>query len=1004
MPKQRISKTLIIGLGGTGNLALKYAKKRYWETYGKQNGVSFPDFWRTGKFPLVDFLALDTDLKDLKRGIDEKNQISKNGKYKLSPDEYAYLKVSDARAVMKDNPYIRRNWMPDNMVEQCDEIAHGAGQFRAFGRLAITYHIEDIKNRIKNKVNAIHRFENSQNQEYEAASADINVCFCFSVSGGTGAGIFMDLAFIVKEVLEEMNVSSCSQAYVIMPEIFDKVIKHPIKKDKIFGNAYGALREIEFFMSSKSRNYYADKNNNFQVLRTDEYGAEIGYKLDTGRPYDIIHIITNQSSSREGGHIYYTHKHHLMEVVGNNIVLKTGELNDGSSSSWDNIRRVLDNIKIPSGKQHKPRYLTLGYGEMVYNFNEIKDYAISQLSFNLASAIIECNNSHMVSPERIIMKIKQDWKINEHNDGSGDQSDQVLDRIIPAEKANQKVETYVTRLTKKWTLPIEVGKVKDHIDDVRKQYISIAEDQLKLLQNTTVTEIKEYFVGRNGVLDQCGIKPTISGINKLLVDGLFCIDQYSNEMDTELSHEETGAIVILNKAANDVENKIAALQVADNESWWNHDKKVNIALTNLMQSVDSQVDAIKQKLVREYAQRFFGEIESMLNDIKNNLLSFNNNMDLVKERLQKDAKTYLDNLNGQGKRPFTKNVALRYLNDDQMEEQQQISTLLGARVSLYSYVSIPPHSTDKNNLTEIIKNSINSSTTIKQLKNGSVTSYVKKLSNDPEALARVYKELDLMSQPLTDLNLDTCKNKIRYWTPSKLWGVPEDGDHFKYSANHDIEYSITKNHFVLSAESLFYPARIDLFPNIMKYHADYTDLNETVSCDTDKRVTLAMDRLRLSLSGEENTQEKDLFTWCWGFVLYKFSNSIKGIFRKRGNKYKIFSKTLGDTRKNEFSLESQWRHEAFEHFRHNSKLSIELAKEIKKTLQAMSQEERTNLWTSFINEEESPPNTNYIDNFAKPGRDSSDKDPRSEATYKLLEKESALMQHLSDEIMAEYTD
>ena len=261
-----------------------------------------------------------------------------------------------------------------------------------------------------------------------------------------------------------------------------------------------------------------------------------------------------------------------------------------------------------------------------------------------------------------------------------------------------------------------------------------------------------------------------------------------------------------------------------------------------------------------------------------------------------------------------------------------------------------------------------------------------------------------MAQPLTDLNLDECKNKISYWTPSKLWGVPEKSEDFKYSANQDIEYTKTGNNYILSAESLFYPVRIDLFPNIMRYHTEYLEKNETVSCDTDKRVTLAMDRLRLSLSGEENTQEKDLFTWCWGFVLYDLSNGIQGIFRKRGNKYKVFSKTLGDTRKNEFSLDSQWRHEAYECFRHNSKLSIELAKEIKKTINAMSQEERTKLWTSFLNKDGSPPNTNYIDNFAKPGRDSSDGDPRSVATYKLLEKENTLMQNLSDEIMAEYTD
>ena len=42
MAKKKIQKTLIVGLGGTGNLALKYAKKRFYEMYGK--GESFDKF------------------------------------------------------------------------------------------------------------------------------------------------------------------------------------------------------------------------------------------------------------------------------------------------------------------------------------------------------------------------------------------------------------------------------------------------------------------------------------------------------------------------------------------------------------------------------------------------------------------------------------------------------------------------------------------------------------------------------------------------------------------------------------------------------------------------------------------------------------------------------------------------------------------------------------------------------------------------------------------------
>ena len=100
MAKKKIQKTLIVGLGGTGNLALKYAKKRFYEMYGK--GESFDKF----EFPLIEYLALDTDISDLKKGVGDDNM------YTLKQSEYFHLKVSKPSKVLDSAPYIEREWMP----------------------------------------------------------------------------------------------------------------------------------------------------------------------------------------------------------------------------------------------------------------------------------------------------------------------------------------------------------------------------------------------------------------------------------------------------------------------------------------------------------------------------------------------------------------------------------------------------------------------------------------------------------------------------------------------------------------------------------------------------------------------------------------------------------------------------------------------------------------------------------------------------------------------------
>ena len=84
--KIKISKTLLIGLGGTGNLALKYAKKRLYETYGE--GESYDKF----NIPFIKYLALDTDKEDLQSGITLKSKVGG-----LNESEFHHMEVVDPK-------------------------------------------------------------------------------------------------------------------------------------------------------------------------------------------------------------------------------------------------------------------------------------------------------------------------------------------------------------------------------------------------------------------------------------------------------------------------------------------------------------------------------------------------------------------------------------------------------------------------------------------------------------------------------------------------------------------------------------------------------------------------------------------------------------------------------------------------------------------------------------------------------------------------------------------
>ena len=225
MGKRKIAKTLLVGLGGTGNLALKFAKKRFYEMYG--NDKPFSEF----ELPLIEYLALDTSIDDLKQGV------GSNNKFGLKQSEYHHLKVSKPRQVLKGAPFIAKEWMPKKNLKTLSAIEAGAGQIRAFGRLGLMNNYQKVEQIVQTKVNQLNSWEQDQNPDYEAMGGAVNVVFCFSVAGGTGSGTFLDMAYLIKNCLNNTAVEFRSQAYIILPEIFDKVIKKPIAKKRIWSNS-----------------------------------------------------------------------------------------------------------------------------------------------------------------------------------------------------------------------------------------------------------------------------------------------------------------------------------------------------------------------------------------------------------------------------------------------------------------------------------------------------------------------------------------------------------------------------------------------------------------------------------------------------------------------------------------------------------------------------------------------------------------------------------------------
>jgi len=261
----KLSPTLILGLGGTGKDVLLRIRKMFFERYGKNpfGGIGFP---------VIGYLAIDTDDQKLDGVAGEPLTpfVARNIRLNTEGDAPEVV-VCDIKSQDFDNyfnggsqsyPHIFE-WMPPDMNKYgSSAVVQGAGQNRLFGRLAFFHHYNSIRSALKKKLLQIQNYairpELLPMWLPEGARAEdvnpkqVEVVIVYSLAGGTGAGMFLDAAMLVRDVLNELDLgTSILIHYLVMPEVMTGpggVLANQVEmKKKVEENAFAALREMEYF-------------------------------------------------------------------------------------------------------------------------------------------------------------------------------------------------------------------------------------------------------------------------------------------------------------------------------------------------------------------------------------------------------------------------------------------------------------------------------------------------------------------------------------------------------------------------------------------------------------------------------------------------------------------------------------------------------------------------------------------------------------------------------------
>ena len=183
--------TIIIGLGGTGIDALRVIKKKVYEQLIPDNpNGDIPEYKRIG------FLAVDTDYIDTDYG--EPCDLERKECLNIGVTNLNVKMKMDIESGAKEFKWLQ----PLELLGE-----NGTGAIRQVGRYCLFKNIDKVTDRIRKL---------KEDVTVSTGVSKVNVHIIAGISGGTGGGTFIDMCYIIRDLL---GSDATLFGYFFMPDV-----------------------------------------------------------------------------------------------------------------------------------------------------------------------------------------------------------------------------------------------------------------------------------------------------------------------------------------------------------------------------------------------------------------------------------------------------------------------------------------------------------------------------------------------------------------------------------------------------------------------------------------------------------------------------------------------------------------------------------------------------------------------------------------------------------------
>ncbi|MER3492870.1 MAG: hypothetical protein C4323_11340 [Mastigocladus sp. ERB_26_2] len=346
---------------------------------------------------IIRFLSIDTT-----ENIQEREKSPDGTKVFLEPNELYAISVANPTSYTR-NDHIAE-WWPREIPTS--SLISGAGQIRARGRLALFAKVGDINGLIAQAISAVREIRTGKqtfSDNFQVSNRDgVEIFIIGSIAGGTGSGTFLDVAFLARQ---HLNSFSNITGVFVLPRVFANLPQTHLVKS----NAYGALKEIEYFWG-------LSPSNTIEI----DYGLS---KVKADRPpFDAVFLI--DGINKKGTVV--SRADDLQNLVADGLYIQIGsQIGLDAANVADNIRAYLATGEKVRGRNIN--YCSFGFATLTLPVQQYERMKLEDAQNLLTNELMA--STPTIDLESEIIRFLQDCKLLE--------ATTVLDSLIETRQGGQ---------------------------------------------------------------------------------------------------------------------------------------------------------------------------------------------------------------------------------------------------------------------------------------------------------------------------------------------------------------------------------------------------------------------------------------------------------------------------------------------------------------------------------------------------------------------------------------